>query len=407
MTQHSRKTQSYGHRPATLAIHGGQSPEPHTGAIMPPIFQTSTYVQPGLDQGWPYDYARVSNPTREAMERNIAALEGASHGIAFASGLAAIDCVARMLSAGDHVVCEENTYGGTTRLATRVLARAGLAFSFVDSRDPQRIRDALRPNTRLVLLETPTNPMMRLCDLSAAAEAARDAGALLCVDNTFATPVNQRPHELGADIVMHSTTKYLNGHSDIIGGVLTVRDEDLADQLRFLRKSTGAVPGPMDCWLCLRGTKTLLVRMREHNANGLAVARFLQAHPAIEEVRYPGLSSHPQHDLAVRQMTGFSGMVSVVLPTVEAVRRLVEDTRIFALAESLGGVESLISVPALMTHASVPAERRREMGVSNRLVRLSVGIEDVHDLFEDLDQALARGRRTMERRNALKARQTA
>ncbi len=356
---------------------------------MPPIFQTSTYVQPGLDQGWPYEYARVSNPTREALERNVAALEGASHGIAFASGLAAIDCVARMLSAGDHVVCEENTYGGTTRLATQVLARVGLAFSFVDSRDPQRIRDALRPNTRLVLLETPTNPMMRLCDIREAAEVTREAGVLLCVDNTFATPVNQRPHELGADIVMHSTTKYLNGHSDIIGGVLTALDSDLADRLHFLRKSTGAVPGPMDCWLCLRGTKTLHVRMREHNANGLAVARFLEAHPAIEEVHYPGLSSHPQHDLAVRRMTGFSGMVSVTLPAVEAVRRLVEDTRIFALAESLGGVESLISVPALMTHASVPAERREEMGVSNRLVRLSVGIEDAQDLLEDLDQALA------------------
>ena len=406
MTQPPRTTQSPGHRPGTLAIHGGQTPEPHTGAIMPPIFQTSTYVQPGLDQGWPYDYARVSNPTREALERNIAALEGADHGIAFASGLAAIDCVARMLSSGDHVVCEENTYGGTTRLATRVLARAGIAFSFVDSRDPRRIRDALRPNTRLVLLETPTNPMMRLCDLRAAAATTRDAGVLLCVDNTFATPVNQRPHEFGADIVMHSTTKYLNGHSDIIGGALTVLDADLADQLRFLRKSTGAVPGPMDCWLCLRGAKTLPVRMRAHNANGLAVARFLRDHPAIDEVYYPGLSSHPQHELAARQMTGFSGMVSVVLPTAEAVRRLVEDTRIFALAESLGGVESLISVPALMTHASVPAERRREMGVSSRLARLSVGIEDVRDLLEDLDQALAPGAGRTERREALRAGQT-
>ena len=391
MTQPSARTQPPDHRLATLAIHGGQAPEPHTGSIMPPIFQTSTYVQPGLDQGWPWEYARAQNPTREALERNIAALETASHGIAFASGLAAIDCVARLLSAGDHVVCEENTYGGTTRLATRVLSRAGLSFSFVDSRDAQRIRDALRPNTRLVLLETPTNPMMRLCDLRAAAEATRDADVLLCVDNTFATPVNQRPHEMGADIVMHSTTKYLNGHSDIIGGMLTVRDPDLDDRLRFLRKSTGAVPGPMDCWLCLRGTKTLHVRMRQHNANGLAVARFLEAHPAIDEVYYPGLSAHPQHELAARQMTGFSGMLSVTLPTPDAVRRLVEGTRIFALAESLGGVESLISVPALMTHASVPSERRDEMGVSGRLVRLSVGIEDPRDLLEDLDRALSRG----------------
>ncbi len=391
MTRPSAGTQPPEPRLATLAIHGGQAPEPHTGSIMPPIFQTSTYVQPGLDQGWPWEYARVQNPTREALERNVASLEAASHGIAFASGMAAIDCVARLLSAGDHVVCEENTYGGTTRLATQVLNRAGLSFSFVDSRDPQRIRDALRPNTRLVLLETPTNPMMRLCDLRAAAEATRDASVLLCVDNTFATPVNQRPHEAGADIVMHSTTKYLNGHSDIIGGVLTVRDTDLDDRLRFLRKSTGAVPGPMDCWLCLRGTKTLHVRMREHNANGLAVARFLETHPAIDEVHYPGLSSHPQHTLAARQMAGFGGMVSVTLPTRDAVRGLVEGTRIFALAESLGGVESLISVPALMTHASVPRERRREMGVSGRLVRLSVGIEDPRDLLEDLDRALRRG----------------
>ena len=391
MTQPSAGTQPPELRLATLAIHGGQAPEPHTGSIMPPIFQTSTYVQPGLDQGWPWEYARVQNPTREALERNVASLEAASHGIAFASGMAAIDCVARLLSAGDHVVCEENTYGGTTRLATQVLNRAGLSFSFVDSRDPHRIRDALRPNTRLVLLETPTNPMMRLCDLRAAAEATRDAGVLLCVDNTFATPVNQRPHEAGADIVMHSTTKYLNGHSDIIGGVLTVRDPDLDDRLRFLRKSTGAVPGPMDCWLCLRGTKTLHVRMREHNANGLAVARFLETHSAVDEVHYPGLASHPQHALAARQMAGFGGMVSATLPTREAVRRLVEGTRIFALAESLGGVESLISVPALMTHASVPRERRREMGVSGRLVRLSVGIEDPRDLLEDLDRALRRG----------------
>ena len=390
MTHPSAGTQQPDRRPATLAIHGGQAPEPHTGSIMPPIFQTSTYVQPGLDQEWAWEYARVQNPTREALERNVAVLEGASHGIAFASGLAAIDCVTRLLSAGDHVVCEENTYGGTTRLATQVLNRAGLSFSFVDSRDPQRIRDALRPNTRLVLLETPTNPMMRLCDLRAAAEATRDAGVLLCVDNTFATPVNQRPHETGADIVMHSTTKYLNGHSDIIGGALTVRDPDLDDQLRFLRKSTGAVPGPMDCWLCLRGTKTLHVRMREHNANGLAVARFLETHPAVGEVYYPGLPSHPQHELAARQMTGFSGMMSVTLPNRDAVRRLVEGTRIFALAESLGGVESLISVPALMTHASVPRERRDAMGVSGCLVRLSVGIEDPRDLLEDLDQALSR-----------------
>ncbi len=376
------------YRLGTLAVHAGQEPEPITGAIMPPIFQTSTYVQPGLDQDWPYDYARVSNPTRETLERNVAALEGAEHGVAFSSGLAAIECVSKLFSAGDHIISEENTYGGTTRLFTRVLSRLGLEFSFVDSRDPDQLSEAVRPNTRLIHVETPTNPMMRLCDIGAAAEIAHGAGALLCVDNTFATPVNQRPHALGADLTAHSTTKYLNGHSDIIGGMLTTTDAGLDERLRFIRKSTGSVPGPMDCWLCLRGTKTLQVRMQAHNANGMAVARFLEAHPGVARVYYPGVESHPQHDLATRQMTGFTGMVSVELPSADAARRLVEGTRIFALAESLGGVESLISVPALMTHASVPLERRSEMGVTERLVRLSVGIEDEDDLLEDLEGAL-------------------
>ncbi|MDT8340211.1 MAG: cystathionine gamma-synthase [Longimicrobiales bacterium] len=374
----------------TLAVHAGQAPEPVTGAIMPPIFQTSTFVQPAIGEplGGVYDYARVANPTREALERNLAALEGGGHGIAFASGLAAIEAVVKRLSAGDHVVSEENTYGGTTRMFTRVLARLGIDFSFVDTRDPDAIAAAMRPTTRLVHVETPTNPMMRICDIRRAAEIAHAGGALLMVDNTFASPYNQRPLALGADVAVHSTTKYLNGHSDIIGGAVVVDDEALAEEIRFIRKSSGAVPGPMDAWLCLRGTKTLHLRMEAHNANGGAVAKYLEAHPRVERVYYPGLPSHPQHEVAARQMRGFTGMVSLDVGSLDRARELVARTRIFQLAESLGGVESLISVPALMTHASVPAERRERMGVTEGLVRLSVGIEDVEDLLADLDHAL-------------------
>ena len=379
-----------GSRFATRAVHGGQTPEPTTGAIMPPIFQTSTYVQPAIAEplGGIYDYARVANPTREALERNLAALEGGRHGIAFASGLAAIEAVVKRLSAGDHVVSEENTYGGTTRMFTRVLAKLGLEFTFVDSLDPEAVAAAMRPETRLVHVETPTNPMMRLCDIAAVAEIAHAGGALLMVDNTFASPFNQRPLELGADVAVHSTTKYLNGHSDIIGGAVVVRDDDLAEEIRFVRKSSGAVPGPMDAWLCLRGTKTLHLRMAAHNANGLAVARHLESHPRVDRVLYPGLPSHPQHELARRQMDGFTGMVSVDVGTLERARGLVEHTRIFQLAESLGGVESLISVPSLMTHASVPREMRERAGVTDGLVRLSVGVEHIDDLLADLDRAL-------------------
>lgn len=379
-----------GHRPATQAIHAGQSPEPTTGAIMPPIFQTSTYVQPAIAEPIDgiYDYARVANPTREALERSMAALESGAHGIAFASGLAAIEVMIKRLSAGDHVITEENTYGGTTRMFLRVFERLGIEFSFVDTRDPANIEAALRPNTRLVHVETPTNPMMKLCDLRAAADVAHAAGALLMVDNTFASPINQRPLEHGADVVVHSTTKYVNGHSDLIGGIVVTRDDELADEIRFIRKSTGAVPGPMDAWLCLRGIKTLAVRMRAHNENGLAVARWLESHPAVDRVFYPGLESHPQHELAKAQMDGFTGMVSVDVGTLERARALVEHTRIFQLAESLGGVESLISVPSLMTHASVPVEMRERMGVTDGLVRLSVGIEDSDDLIADLASVL-------------------
>lgn len=374
----------------TLAIHAGVEPEPVTGAVMTPIFQTSTYAQPALAEpkGGRFDYGRTANPTRDALEASIAALESGKHGVAFASGLSAIETLLKRLSAGDHVVSEENTYGGTTRLFTKVLARLGLEFTFVDTRDPANIAAAIRPRTKLVHVETPTNPMMRICDLRAAAEIAHAAGALLSVDNTYASPYNQRPLELGADVVVHSSTKYVNGHSDLIGGLVVVRDDALAEELRYLQNASGAVPGPMDCFLTLRGIKTLHLRMGRHNANGLTVARFLAAHPRVDRVIYPGLASHPQHALAARQMSGFTGMVAVDVGTLARAKALSESLEYFALAESLGGVESLVSVPALMTHAAVPEDRRTAMGVTPGLVRLSVGIEAADDLLEDLARAL-------------------
>ncbi|MEZ4417886.1 MAG: cystathionine gamma-synthase [Gemmatimonadota bacterium] len=378
------------HRFGTVAIHGGQAPESVTGAITPPIFQTSTYVQHGIaEPRGGYEYARVQNPTREGWERALAAVEGGRHGLAFASGLSAIETVVKRLSAGDHVVSEENTYGGTTRMFTRVLARLGIEFSFVDTRDPDQVRDALRPSTRLVHIETPTNPLMRVSDIATLAEIAHGSDAILCVDNTFASPFNQNPLALGADVVMHSTTKYLNGHSDVIGGGLVVNDDTLAEDLYFIRKSTGAVPGPFDAWLCLRGCKTLEVRMLRHNENGQRIAEYLEGHAKVERVHYPGLASHPQHALARQQMRGFSSMLSIELPSPEATARFCAGTRLFQLAESLGGVESMINVPSRMTHASVPPERRLAMGITDSLVRLSVGIEDAADLIEDLDRALA------------------
>ena len=380
---------SEGFRFGTRAIHAGVEPEPVTGAIMTPIFQTSTYVQPAVGEPLEhYDYGRTANPTRETLEANAASLESGSGAVAFASGLAAIEAILKRLSAGDHIVSEENTYGGTTRMFDKVLSRLGLEFTYVDSREPAAIAAAMRPETRLVHVETPTNPMMRVCDIRAAARIAHDGGALLSVDNTFASPYNQRPLELSADFTVHSSTKYINGHSDVIGGIVAVRDEALYEDLMFLRKSTGAVPGPLDCWLTLRGLKTLHVRMDRHNANGLAVARFLENHAAVDRVFYPGLPSHEQHELATRQMSGFTGMVSVDVGTLERAKALTEHLRVFALAESLGGVESLISVPALMTHASVPEDRRAAMGVTPGLVRLSVGIEDEADILEDLDRVL-------------------
>ena len=374
---------------ATRAVHAGQVPEPLAGAVMTPIYQTSTYVQQGLGKHKGYEYARTSNPTREALERNIAALEGGRHGFAFSSGLAALDAVIKLLSAGDHVVSGENVYGGSHRQMTHIWARLGLTFTFVDGGDAAAVAAAVTPKTKIVYAETPTNPMMRLCDLAATGEIARQAGALFVVDNTFATPFFQQPLQFGADIVLHSTTKYLNGHSDMIGGMLVTSRDDLAERLAFIQNGSGAVPGPFDCWLCLRGTKTLALRMRQHDASGRRIAEWLGTHRRVKRVYYPGLPSHPQHELARRQMKGFGGMISVELGDLSVARHVVERTKIFALAESLGGVESLIGHPASMTHASVPREMRERMGLTDSLVRLSVGIEDVEDLIADLDQALA------------------
>jgi cystathionine beta-lyase/cystathionine gamma-synthase len=375
----------------TRAVHAGQHPDEVSGAIMTPIYQTSTYVQDGLGRHKGFEYARTRNPTRDALERNVAALEGAPHGFAFASGLAATDAVLKLLSAGDHVICGENVYGGTHRIMTKVFERLGLAFSFVDSRQMGPIEAAITAATRMIYVETPTNPMMHLTDLAAVGALARDRGLLLAVDNTFATPVFQRPLELGAQIVLHSTTKYLNGHSDMVGGMVLTTSDDVAERLGFLQNSVGAVPGPFDCWLALRGTKTLHLRMERHDRNGRRIAEWLSEDPRVRRVYYPGLPSHPQHDLARRQMRGFGGMISLDVGSLERARQVVERTRIFALAESLGGVESLIGHPASMTHASVPREMRERMGLTDGLVRLSVGVEDVDDLIGDIDQALGGG----------------
>ncbi len=374
----------------TRAVHAGQSPDDETGAIMTPVFLTSTYVQDGVGQPRQgHEYARVTNPTRTAMEANLASLEGGHHGVAFASGLAAIEAILKAnLSAGDHVLCGDNLYGGSERLF-RFWERYGLHFDYVDTSSTAEIRSAMRPETRMVYLETPTNPLMVLTDLAASAEIAREAGALLVVDNTFATPVLQRPLEIGADIVVHSTTKYLNGHSDVVGGAVVVRSDDQNERLRYQQMATGGVPGPLDCWLILRAAKTLHLRMKAHCENARVVADYLDAHPAVDRVLYPGLPSHPQHELARRQMSGFGGMITIDMGSAARADALATGTRLFALAESLGGVESLISVPALMTHASVPPDRRRAMGLTEGLVRLSVGVEDAEDLVADLDRALA------------------
>ena len=376
---------------ATRAVHAGQSPDPTTGAVMQPIYATSTYAQssPGVHKGWVY--ARGANPTREAFERCIADLESGAHGYAFASGLASIATLLELLSPGDHVICGDDLYGGSYRLFERVRRRsAGLDFSYVDLGDLDAVRAALKPNTKMLWVETPTNPMLKLADLAALAEIARGRGLISVADNTFASPVIQRPLEFGFDAVMHSTTKYLNGHSDSVGGMVVVRHAPHVEWLTFYQNAAGAILSAFDSWLILRGTKTLAVRMAAHNRNGQVIAEYLSTHPRIEQVHYPGLPAHPQHALAQQQMRGYTGMVSFTVGTLDRARTVLEHVRLFALAESLGGVESLVSHPATMTHASVPVERRDALGVTDSLVRLSVGIEDVDDLQADLEQALAR-----------------
>lgn len=372
---------------ATRAIHAGQRPEPLAGAIMTPVYLTSTYVQEGLGQNKGYEYARGKNPTREALERNVAALEGGRHGFAFSSGMGCVDSIMKLFRSGDHIVCGENMYGGVFRLFDKLLGNFGLTFSWVDTRDPQRIVDAMTPATRLVFVETPTNPMMRICDLRAAADIAHAGNALLLVDNTFASPFFQQPFRLGADIIYHSTTKYLNGHSDMIGGIAIVNDDDLAARLQFILNAAGTNPGPFDAWLALRGTKTLHLRMPRHDENGRQIAAWLAERLGEERVIYPGLLSHPQHELAKTQMSGFGGMISVELGSKERAAEVLGRCRLFSLAESLGGVESLISHPASMTHASVDHARRAQLGITDGLIRLSCGVEDVGDLLADLEHA--------------------
>ncbi len=386
MTDHSTLA------PGTLAIHGGQAPDPSTGAVMPPIYATSTYAQssPGVHQG--FEYSRTHNPTRFAYERCVAALEGGRRGFAFASGLAALSTLLELLDHCDHVIAMDDLYGGSYRLFERVRRRsAGLKFSYVDLTDPEALAAAITPDTKLVWIETPTNPLLKIVDIAAIAAIAKKHGLLVAVDNTFASPILQRPLALGADIVMHSATKYLNGHSDMVGGVLVVGDDaGLGEQLAFLQNSVGAVQGPFDSFLALRGLKTLHLRMRAHCDNALALAQWLQTHDAVAEVIYPGLPSHPHHALAARQMAGFGGMLSIRLKGgFDAARRVCERLQLFTLAESLGGVESLVNHPALMTHASIPPARRAQLGIDDALLRLSVGVEDAADLRADLAQALA------------------
>ena len=375
---------------STLAVHAGQEPDPTTGAVMTPIYQTSTYAQEALGRNKGYEYARTHNRTRAALEANLAALEGGRHGLCYGSGLAAATTLLMTLSAGDHVVAGNNLYGGTYRLFEKVLRRLGLGFTFVAASEPEAVEGAFRPETRMVVVETPTNPMMQLTDIAAVSERAHRHGARVIVDNTFMTPFFQRPLELGADVVLHSVTKYLNGHSDMVGGALVTSDDALAERLRFLQNAVGAVPGPMDCWLALRGTKTLALRMERHERNARVLAERLSRHPGVSRVLYPGLASHPQHALACRQASGFGGMISFVPGDggLEAGRRVFDRFRLFTRAESLGGVESLVCHPASMTHASVPREERLAIGFADGLLRLSVGIEDVEDLLSDLQQAL-------------------
>jgi cystathionine beta-lyase/cystathionine gamma-synthase len=375
---------------STICIHAGQVPDPSTGAIITPIYQTSTYVQDALGQHKGYEYARTQNPTRAALEANIAAIEGGRAAFAFASGMAAEGAVMTLLQSGDHVIVTDNTYGGTYRLFERVLRKYQLDFSYVDTSDVALVEAAVRPSTKMLFVETPTNPVLRLTDLDAACRVAHAHGIVVVVDNTFASPYVQRPIEFGADLVVHSTTKFLNGHSDSVGGIVVATRDDHVEWLRFVQNAEGAILGPMDSWLVLRGTKTLPIRMERHNANAQQLAEFLAAHPRVRQVHYPGLPAHPQHELARRQMRGFGGLISMQLGSLEHARTVLNSVRLMALAESLGGVETLISHPATMTHGSVPAERRQQIGITDDMVRISVGIEDIEDLIADISQALDR-----------------
>ena len=375
---------------ATDAIHVGQEPDPLTGAIVAPIYQTSTYVQPELGTNKGYDYARTSHPNRKALERTVAKLEGGSAAYVFTSGMAAIDSVFRLLRPGDHAIISEAVYGGVIRLSTQFLVQWGLGFSFVDTSSSQDVERAIKPNTKMIYVETPTNPTMSVTDIAAVAKISSAHNATLVVDNTFLSPYLQSPIALGAQIVVHSMTKYLNGHSDSLGGAVILTRPSDAEKIYFLQRSTGAGLAPMDCFLVSRGIKTLAVRMKQHDANGRVIARFLEDHPRVQRVHYPGLPSHPHHGVAVRQQRGFGAMISFDVVTLENARKMLNHVRLCALAESLGGVETLISHPATMTHASVPAEVRARIGITDGLIRISVGIEDVEDLITDLDQALTR-----------------
>lgn len=374
----------------TRFIHAGAHPDPSTGAIMTPIYQTSTFVQnaPGVNKG--YEYARSQNPTRTALEEALAVIENGKFGLAFSSGVAATDAVIKLLSPGDEVITGNDLYGGTYRLFSKIFEKFGIRFHYVDTTNTENIEKAITPATKLLWIETPTNPLMNITDIHAVSKIARKAGALLCVDNTFASPYLQNPLDLGADIVMHSSTKYLGGHSDVIQGALVLNDADLREKLYFIQKSCGAVPGPMDCFLVLRGIKTLHVRMKQHNENGYMVAHFLRKHPSVDKVYWCGFQDHPNHDIAKVQMRGYGGMMSFTLKddSIEAAKKVLSSTKIFSLAESLGGVESLINHPASMTHASIPREQRLKYGLTDGLIRLSVGIEDADDLIEDLKQAI-------------------
>jgi len=374
---------------STTAIHAGNEPDAATGAVSVPIYQTSTYAQDGLGRHKGFEYARTQNPTRSALETNIAALEGAKFGFAFASGMSAIDATLKLVKAGDHVILGDNTYGGTFRLFSRVLSDYGVEFDLIDTSDVTNLEPAFKPNTKMVFVETPTNPVMTVTDLKAVSDLAHAHGARVVCDNTFMSPYFQRPIEFGVDIVVHSTTKYLNGHSDSVGGFVALNDEKDAEWIGFIQNSVGAILSPFDSFLVLRGTKTLAVRMEAHDRNGRIVANFLAEHPRVEKVFYPGLASHPQHELAKRQQTGFGGMVAFETGSLANAKKVLESVKLCTLGESLGGVESLISHPASMTHASVPQEKRESLGITDGLVRVSVGIEDVEDILADLDQALS------------------